>query len=83
MNASITYNITTTMVGTRKTPGGRTTVTLDGSPGLEEVDDELEEDTTAIADQVSVSFLLAESFLRVNYLGHTQFYTTLLGQQLR
>jgi hypothetical protein len=45
------------MVGTRKTPGGRrTTVTLDGSPSVEALDDE--EDTIDITDQFSVSFLL-------------------------
>ena len=46
------------MVGTRKTPSGRTTVTLDDSPGLEVVGDEFEQDTTEIAAQFSVSFLL-------------------------
>jgi hypothetical protein len=45
------------MVGTRKTPGGRTTVTLDGSPGVEALDDE--EDTIDITDQFSIGFLLA------------------------
>ena len=44
------------MVGTRKTPGGRTTVTLDGSPGLEAVGDDFEEDPADITDQFSVSF---------------------------
>jgi hypothetical protein len=45
------------MVGTRKTPSRGTTVTLDGSPGLEVMGDE--EDATDIADQFSASFLLA------------------------
>ncbi|KFY96818.1 hypothetical protein V500_02300 [Pseudogymnoascus sp. VKM F-4518 (FW-2643)] len=40
------------MVGTRKTPSGRTTVTLDGSPVIEAVDDE--DDTIDITDQFSV-----------------------------
>ncbi|KAH7402987.1 hypothetical protein BKA64DRAFT_641006 [Cadophora sp. MPI-SDFR-AT-0126] len=42
------------MVGTRKTPSGRTTVMLNDSPGLEVVGDEFEEDTTDIIDQFSV-----------------------------
>lgn len=46
------------MVGTRKTPSGKTTVTFNGSPGLELVDDDSEEDTTDITDQLSVSFSL-------------------------
>jgi hypothetical protein len=46
------------MVGTCRTPSGRATVTLDGSPGLEVVGDEFEEDTTDITDQFSVSFSL-------------------------
>ena len=45
------------MVGTRKTPSGRTAVTLDGSPVIEAVDDE--DDTIDIADQFSVGLLLS------------------------
>ena len=44
------------MVGTRKTPNGRTTVTLDGSPIRGAVDSE-EDDTIDIIDQISVCFL--------------------------
>jgi hypothetical protein len=44
------------MVGTRKTPSTRTTVTLDGSPVMGAVDNE--DDTIDIADQLSVRFLL-------------------------
>jgi len=50
------------MVGTRKTPTGRTTVTSDGSPGLEGVGDEFEEDITDITDQLSVSSYLTSYF---------------------
>ena len=69
------------MVGTRKTPSGRTTVTLDGSPGLEVAGDEFEEDTTDIVDWFSVSFSLDQLFLHINFLGTPQFCTTLLGWQ--
>ena len=44
------------MVGTRKAPGGRTTVTLDGSPGLEAAGDDFEDGVTDITDQLSISF---------------------------
>jgi hypothetical protein len=43
------------MVGTRKTPGGKTTFTLDGSLGLQVVGDE--EDITDITDQSSAIYL--------------------------
>jgi hypothetical protein len=69
------------MVGTRKTPSRRTIVTLDGSPGLEVVGDEFEEDTTDITDQFSVSFSLDQLSPCINCLGTPQFYTTLPGQQ--
>ena len=65
----ITYDLTTTMVGTRKTPGATTTVALDRSPGLDAVDDDFDEDLTDITDQFSVSFLLRQSFLHANCLG--------------
>ncbi len=45
------------MVGTRKTPSARTTVTLDGSPVMEAADEE--DDTADIIDQLSVGFLLS------------------------
>lgn len=61
------------MVGTRKTPSGRTT--LDDSPSLEAVGNESEEDTTDIPDQVSVSFLLDHLFLRINFLDTSQSYS--------
>ena len=69
------------MVGTRKTPGGRTTVALDGSPGLDAVDDDFEEDLTDITDQFSVSFLLRQPFLYVNCLGPR--HNISLGRQYR
>jgi hypothetical protein len=68
LNAFI-YNFTTTMVGARKSPGGRTTVTLDGSPGLEVVGNYFEEDPTNITIQFSVSFLLPQLFLHINFEG--------------
>ena len=71
------------MVGTRKTPSGRTTVALDDSPALEVVGGEFEQDTTNIAAQFSVSFLLDQLFLHINCLGTSQLYTTLLGRQYR
>lgn len=74
------------MVGTRKTrktPSGRTTVALDDSPALEVVGDEFEQDTTNIAAQFSVSFLLDQLFLHINCLGTSQFHTALLGRQHR
>lgn len=43
------------MVGTRKTTSGRTTVTLDGSPVIEAIDDE--DDTIDSIDQISVRLL--------------------------
>ena len=73
--------LTITMVGTRKTPSGRTTVTLDGSPVVEAVDDE--DDTIDIIDQFSVGFLPFRFFLYVDFLGTAQFYAALLGQHLR
>ena len=65
------------MVGTRKTPGRRSTVTLPESPGSEGNDEQL--DTADIADQLSVSFLLGQLFLRVNCLGATDSYAAPLG----
>jgi hypothetical protein len=69
------------MVGTRKTPSGRTTVTLDGSPVIEAVDDE--DNTIDITDQFSVGFYFPSFFLLVDVLAPTQFYAALLGQNLR
>lgn len=68
------------MVGTRKTPSGRTTVTLDGSPVTEAVDDE--DDTIDITNQFSVGFYFPSSLLLVDFLAPTQFYAALLGQHL-
>ena len=68
------------MVGTRKTSSGRTTVTLDGSPVIEAVDDE--DDTIDIIDQISVSLLPFRFSLHVDFLDTAQFYTTLLRQHL-
>jgi hypothetical protein len=69
------------MVGTRKTPSGRTTVTLDGSPVVEAVDDE--DDTIDTIDQFSVDFLPFQFFLYVDFLGTAQFCAASLGQHLR
>jgi hypothetical protein len=65
------------MVGTRKTPSGKTSVTLDGSPVIEAVDDE--DDTV---DQLSIGFLPFRLSLYVNFLATTQFYAALLRQYL-
>ena len=69
------------MVGTRKTPSGRNTVTLDGSPVIEAVDDR--DDTIDIDDQLSVGLLFSLLFLIIDFLGTPQFHPTLLGQGLR
>jgi len=69
------------MVGTRKTPTGNTTVTIDGTPVIEAVDDG--DDTADITDQFSVRLLLAPLFLPVDLSGNAQFYTALLGRRLR
>ena len=68
------------MVGTRKTPIGRTSVTLDGSPVIEAVDDE--DDTVDLIDQRSVGFLPFRFSLYVDFLDTAQFYAALLRQHL-
>jgi hypothetical protein len=68
------------MVGTRKTPSGKTTVTLDGSPMIEAV--EYENDTTNTTDQFSVGSLLSQLCLPVDFLDTAQFYAALLKQYL-
>ena len=68
------------MVGTRKTPSGRTTVTLDGSPVIDAVDDE--DDTIDIVDQISVGLLSFRFSLYVDFLDAAQFYNALLRQHL-
>ncbi len=59
---SLHHNYTAAMARNRKPPGGRTTVTSDGSPGWEEAGDEEagnEVDTVHVTDQFSASFPLA------------------------
>jgi hypothetical protein len=55
------------MVGTRKTTSGKSTVTLDGSPVIEAVDNK--DNTIDITDQFSVRFLLSCLFLPIDFLG--------------
>ena len=54
---SLHHNHNATMARNRKPPGGRTTVTSDGSLGWEAAGDE--EDTVHVTDQFSASFPLA------------------------
>jgi hypothetical protein len=68
------------MVGTRKTTSGRTTVTLDGSPIIEAIDDK--DDTIDSIDQISVGLLPFWFCLYINFLDTAQFYTALLRQYL-
>jgi len=69
------------MVGTRKTPTGRSMITLDGSPVIEAVDDR--DDTIDIDDQLSVGLLFSLLFPIIDFLGTAQFHATLLRQGLR
>lgn len=68
------------MVGTRKTPSGRTSVMLGSSPIMEAVDDE--DDTIDIIDQLSVGFLPFWFSLYIDFLDTAQCYTALLRQHL-
>jgi hypothetical protein len=72
--------LTITMVGTRKTPVGRTTVTLDGSPIVGPVG--AEEDTIDIIPHLSVGLPPLRFLSYVDFLGTTNLYATLLGQNL-
>jgi hypothetical protein len=68
------------MVGTRKTPSGGTTVTLDGSPILHHFDDE--DDTNDITDQLSVGSPALLSFLLADSSDAAQFNALLLRRHL-
>lgn len=66
------------MVGTRKAPTKRSTVTLGGSPVIEAVNEDNAMDTM---DQLSVDFL-SFLFSFVDFLGTVQFYTTILERHI-